>query len=1170
MAGNEAAGWRGPEAEGAREFMMARSARERYAFFEPLFAYRGEAAKGDFRAARVLAWKMNAQRDLVRFPELAVRAGHLHTMGLIEEILHHVIKLYLREKDPAAFAEARERLGREHGEELMDLTVLAVGASFPCRAVYAGGVAPEEYARGRTGPTPNAEIILEESLMLSLANRNPAYRPYRELFDDARLADGTAYPAFMDFFTGFFRARAPFGPEGQSLVDMLLAPAKASPGSLEGQLEFILGRWGEMVAPFLSQILTCLDIIREEERPAFTGFDGLEPVPDFRALASREGLGDGEYERYTDDLDWMSCVVLMAKSVFVWLHQLSVAYGREIVRLDQVPDEELDRLERWGFNGLWLIGVWERSPASREIKRRTGNPEAESSAYSLYDYAVAAELGGEGALRDLKDRAWRRGIRLAADMVPNHVGIYSRWVIEHPDWFVSIDHPPFPAYSFNGPDLSSDPTVGIFIEDGYWNRTDAAVVFKRVDRRTGETRYIYHGNDGTGLPWNDTAQLDYLKAEVREAVIGTILHVAGLFPIIRFDAAMTLTRRHYQRLWFPPPGSGGDIPSRAGQGLPTAEFNRRFPNEFWREVVDRASVANPDALLLAEAFWLLEGYFVRTLGMHRVYNSAFMNMLKREANAEYRQTLKNVLEFDPEILKRFVNFMNNPDEETAVAQFGREDKYFGTAVMLATLPGLPMFGHGQVEGLREKYGMEYRRSYHDEAPDKGLVARHEREIFPLLRRRRIFSEAAHFTLYDFWRDGGSVDENVYAYSNRRGGERSLVVYNNVYAHTAGWIRDAAAFLEKTPGGERRLVRRSLGEELGLEGRDGHFCLFRDAVHGLEYLRPCRELVEQGLRVVLGAFQYHVFLDFRTVPDPDGELAELRRRLEGRGVPSLREALAELRLAPLHAAFGALLDAGRLERLLSRAYVAREEAVDEWGEDLRRFLALGRPRAEAEGPAPDPAPLIMDGLRSALSLASMAGGEEAVRPPAAVVDILRGGPASWAVMLACLAARGLSKAAPGAGDAEEGAALLEELMLPGELEKRLLAMGLPETEASGLAQLALIITARRGWLNAASAGAAALAPAVEALLADIDVQKYIGVHRHREVVWFVKERFENLAAWLCLDACLGSAGDEGNTPDLFAAYGATCARLVSAAEASGYMLERLVAEIETAAAKSGDG
>ena len=79
--------------------------------------------------------------------------------------------------------------------------------------------------------------------------------------------------------------------------------------------------------------------------------------------------------------------------------------------------------------------------------------------------------------------------------------------------------------------------------------------------------------------------------------------------------------------------------------------------------MDRVATEVPDTLLLAEAFWLMEGYFVRTLGMHRVYNNAFMHMMKDEENQKYRDTIKNVLSFSPEVLKRFVNFQNNPDEE---------------------------------------------------------------------------------------------------------------------------------------------------------------------------------------------------------------------------------------------------------------------------------------------------------------------------------------------------------------------------------------------------------------------------------------------------------------------------------------------------------------------------
>ncbi len=151
-----------------------------------------------------------------------------------------------------------------------------------------------------------------------------------------------------------------------------------------------------------------------------------------------------------------------------------------------------------------------------------------------------------------------------------------------------------------------------------------------------------------------------------------------------------------------------------------ADFDAAMPEEFWREVVDRVAREVPGTLLLAEAFWLMEGYFVRTLGMHRVYNSAFMNMMRDEDNAKYRSVIKNTIEFDPDILKRYVNFMSNPDERTAIDQFGNGDKCFGVTTMMATLPGLPMFGHGQIEGLTEKYGMEFRRARYQEDRGPGI------------------------------------------------------------------------------------------------------------------------------------------------------------------------------------------------------------------------------------------------------------------------------------------------------------------------------------------------------------------------------------------------------------------------------------------------------------------
>ena len=445
---------------------------------------------------------------------------------------------------------------------------------------------------------------------------------------------------------------------------MLRSPARAFPDSLSGQLQYIREKWGLLLGKYLERLLSGLDLIKEDEKKYFSG-PGPATVFDAAAAAAAEGIPADESERFSQDREWMPRLVLMAKTAYVWLDQLSKKYGRPLTTLDQVPDEELDRLAGWGFTGLWLIGIWERSPASRRIKQKCGNPEALASAYSLYRYEIAADLGGETALQNLKSRAWSRGIRLASDMVPNHMGIDSPWVVEHPEWFVSLDHSPFPAYTFTGEDVSGDPRVGIFIEDHYYDRSDAAVVFKWVDRRSGSVRYHLprQRRHAHALERHRPTELP-----ARRCPGGGRPDHRGSGPQVPHHP---LRRGHDpdpQALpapVVPRPGSGGDIPSRAGQGLSQERFDQAMPTEFWRDIVERMARENPDTLLLAEAFWMMESYFVRSLGMHRVYNSAFMNFLKMEENAKFRLSLKNVLEFNPEILKRYVNFMNNPDEETA-------------------------------------------------------------------------------------------------------------------------------------------------------------------------------------------------------------------------------------------------------------------------------------------------------------------------------------------------------------------------------------------------------------------------------------------------------------------------------------------------------------------------
>ena len=70
-------------------------------------------------------------------------------------------------------------------------------------------------------------------------------------------------------------------------------------------------------------------------------------------------------------------------------------------------------------------------------------------------------------------------------MVPNHMGIDARWVIEHPERFISLEQPPYALYSYTGENLSEDPRVEIYLEDHYYDQTETAEVFKRVEMRPG-------------------------------------------------------------------------------------------------------------------------------------------------------------------------------------------------------------------------------------------------------------------------------------------------------------------------------------------------------------------------------------------------------------------------------------------------------------------------------------------------------------------------------------------------------------------------------------------------------------------------------------------------------------------------------------------------------------
>jgi hypothetical protein len=600
-----------------------------------------------------------------------------------------------------------------------------------------------------------------------------------------------------------------------------------------------------------------------------------------------------------------------------------------------------------------------------------------------------------------------------------------------------------------------------------------------------------------------------------------------------------------------------------------------------------------------------------------------MNMLRDEDNAKYRSVIKNTLEFDPDIMKRYVNFMSNPDERTAIDQFGKGDKCFGVTVMMSTLPGLPMFGHGQIEGFTEKYGMEYRWPRYEENPDHWLVERHEREVAPLLKRRWLFAESGNFLLYDFFTPNGSVNEDVFAYSNCSGGERALVVYHNRYAQAHGTIDFSAAYADKGSG---QLRRRRLAEGLGLSGDPSAVVAWRDSITSFEYLRRAEDLIDRGLTLDLHAYQCHVFLDWRELqPTAQQPWDRLSDWLHGRGVPDLADELVNLELKPVHDALRQLLDpavvrhfadiaehprAMGAERMRKIERQRSESLKDAWarGEVFLRVAQaayaerLRKENQPVRGEVPAEPVSQLQRFTQLLRAAMRIPAVEALFPAPWTAAARRMLPSPspqftatemWGPVLGWCALQLLAESIDREQPERAALDLFDRLRLRGPFGNAFGALGFEGEEAWRVAARikVLLLTGAGAGRRQEPAPPSEVAPAADevatpqaaaheaahahdekvalapVLWLDPDVRWLCGVHGSEGHFYLIRELYEELLWWLLMPSLLRLAGETAPSRAAVEELSKTVAAALASAEAAGYRIDALFGPI--AAPDSGE-
>jgi hypothetical protein len=499
--------------------------------------------------------------------------------------------------------------------------------------------------------------------------------------------------------------------------------------------------------------------------------------------------------------------------------------------------------------------------------------------------------------------------------------------------------------------------------------------------------------------------------------------------------------------------------------------------------------------------------------------------------------------------------------------------------MMVTMPGLPMFGHGQIEGYAEKYGMEFQRAYWEEEPDLYLVDRHDREIFPLLRKRYLFADVGEFSLYDFFSANGNVNEDVFAYSNRHREERALVVYHNRFAEVRGWIQSSAAYSVKTDSGDQRqLVSRNLGQGLALNPDQDHFTIFRDQVTGQEYIRSNKQIHEQGLYLELGAYKYHVFMDFRQVVDNQwGQYAQLTDYLDGRGVPSIDETLKEIILQPVHFPFLELTAPDMLKRTLTY----RRKTGQNGGSDLlieieqkaSHLLSEINKLTKAGRDIEDLTLIAADTRRKVQAILELPDWiETSARHPRryvkAAAKLIRNdlglkdlNQANWYVLLGWAYTHNLGRVMGEEEAIERSRSWIDEWLLGRIFARSLQDLELTESEALNSVGIIKILVRRQTWFESIPLNNQSAYTLLRSLLEEEDVRQFLQINRYQNVLWFNKEAFEQLLGWLVAISVisLNSDPDMGITQldDEIVNQYRVLQQLKKAQSKSDYQLEKLL-------------